>query len=199
MDASLGAHERLQQLPRLVYALLCSPLLQAPAQGDSPDEAAAASALWRALPPGEVATAILPRLSSWASPDALSFPRHALSRTALQLAGRPIYLLDAFSMLVVLYARDAAAPFPPPRTSVLRQAAAAVRQQRVVTPALLMLREGADDTAPFDQWLIESSGVEGGGGEGGGGGSSGGASFLTFLEGVAGQAAQLLADAKGKP
>ena len=82
---------------------------------------------------------------------------------------------------------------------MLRQAAAAVRQQRVVTPALLMLREGADDTAPFDQWLIESSGVEGGGGEGGGGGSSGGASFLTFLEGVAGQAAQLLADAKGKP
>ena len=44
-----------------------------------------------------------------------AYPRHSLSRAALATAGVPIFLMDAFSELIVLYDASAPAdtPFPP--------------------------------------------------------------------------------------
>ena len=76
MDVSFEAVEALQPLLRLVYGLLYSPVLQQSGAGSSAlstqaDAAAAAHALWSALPPAELACAIYPVLSSYTDPDTL--------------------------------------------------------------------------------------------------------------------------------
>lgn len=70
--------------------------------------------------------------------------RHSLSRAALTTAGAPIWLLDAFSQLVVYYAPAAppGLPFPPPPSSALRRAVNALRASCRITPTLRMLRGG---------------------------------------------------------
>lgn len=89
--------------------------------------------------------------------SAQAYPRHSLSRAALITSGVPIFLLNAFTEVIVYYA--AGAPpgllFPPPQTSLLRRSVNAVRAARRLTPQLRMLREGVDDVAPFMRHLIE--------------------------------------------
>jgi len=183
VDLAFKACEALQGLPRAAYALLRGPLLGGTAT--HPDTLCALRTLWDILPPAELATAIYPHLSSWASPDQLAFPRHSLCRAALALSRQPIYLLDAYRSLVVFYAslghqhsisdgvitaNSDSAPFPPPHQSQLRQHCAALSQARRLTPRVTVVREGepgADQM--FGQWLIEDD-------RGGGG-----ATFLDFL------------------
>ena len=57
-----------------------------------------------------------------------------------------MWLLDAFSQVVVYYAPTAppGLPFPPPPSSALRRAVNAIRAGRRITPALHMLRGGCD-------------------------------------------------------
>jgi len=186
VDTAFKACEALQGLPRAAYALLRGPLLGGTAT--HPDSLCALRTLWDILPPAELATAIYPHLSSWASPDQLAFPRHSLCRAALALSRQPIYLLDSYRSLVVFYASqghhhrtrdgvDAAhsdsAPFPPPHQSQLRQHCAALSQARRLTPRVTVVREGepgADQM--FGQWLIEDDR---------GSGAANGATFLDFL------------------
>ena len=175
VDASLAHVEALQQLPHLVYALLRGPLLQPPGAAapqpqpwrQPPDSAALLRSLLCQLPPDELAVAVCPQLSSWASPEEVAVLHHSLSSAALAVGQQPIWVLDAWQQLVVLYTAAAAAgsggseqpppPFPPPAASLLRRTLAGVRQARRCTPALLTLWQGADDTAPFDAWLIEDA------------------------------------------
>ena len=58
-------------------------------------------------------------VTPWA---AQAYPRHSLSRAALGTSGVPIFLLDAFTEVIVYYAAGAAAhlPFPPPQQVPLR-------------------------------------------------------------------------------
>jgi hypothetical protein len=185
VDSAFKACEALQGLPRAAYALLRGPLLGGTAT--HPDTLCALRTLWDILPPAELATAVYPHLSSWASPDQLAFPRHSLCRAALALSRQPIYLLDAYRSLVVFYASQGhqhssssggahtanAAPFPPPHHSRLRQHCAALSQARRLTPRITVVREGepgADQI--FGQWLIEDDR---------GGGAANGATFLDFL------------------
>lgn len=206
VDASLGDVEALQQLPHMLYAVLRGPLLQlppppaaaqdtqqqqqqreqeqqeqrgGPAAWRHPDAGAALRGLVRQLPPDELAVAVCPQLSSWAGPDEAAQMHHSLSAAAFKVSTQPIWCLDAFSQLIVLYtaaaaassapssgagADDAAAgggeplPFPPPAASALRRTLAGIRQLRRCTPELLMLRQGTDDdTSAFDAWLIEDA------------------------------------------
>ncbi len=63
--------------------------------------------------------------------------RHSLSRGALLADGAPpIFLLDAYVLLVVMYTARSppSLPFPPPQTSALRKTLAALRQERRITP-----------------------------------------------------------------
>jgi Sec23/Sec24 trunk domain len=182
VDPAFKACEALQGLPRAAYALLRGPLLGGTAT--HPDTLCALRTLWDILPPAELATAVYPHLSSWASPDQLAFPRHSLCRAALALSRQPIYLLDAYRCLVVFYASqghqhsgadntNSSAPFPPPHHSRLRQHWAALSQARRLTPRVTVVREGepgADQI--FGQWLIEDDR---------GGGAAHGATFLDFL------------------
>ena len=68
IDATFEDAETLQAMPRLVYALLRSPLL-GEHPGRHPDTRAALHALWSALPPEDLQTAIYPRLSSYQDPN----------------------------------------------------------------------------------------------------------------------------------
>lgn len=69
-----------------------------------------------ALEPTSLSKAIYPVLTSYASPDKEAYPRHSLSRAALITSGSPIFLLDAFTNLIVYYSSSAepSLPFPPP-------------------------------------------------------------------------------------
>lgn len=71
----------------------------------------------RCLDPQWLLRATYPVLSSYSSPDKGAYPRHSLSRAALVTSGSPIFLLDAFTTLIVYYAQNAPAelPFPPPQ------------------------------------------------------------------------------------
>ena len=68
------------------------------------------------LEPSSLAKAIYPVLTSYSSPNKQAFPRHTLSRAALTMSESPIFLLDAFTDLVVYYSStaDPSLPFPPP-------------------------------------------------------------------------------------
>lgn len=71
---------------------------------------------YSALEPSSLAKAIYPVLVSYSSPDKQAFPRHTLSRAALIMSESPIFLLDAFTNLIVYYSpsADPSLPFPPP-------------------------------------------------------------------------------------
>ena len=91
------------------------------------------------------------------SVSAQAYPRHSLSKAALITSGVPIFLLNAFTEVIVFYTAGAPPelPFPPPQTSLLRRSVNAVRSAQRLTPQLRMLREGVDDVAPFMRHLIE--------------------------------------------
>ncbi len=188
-DASLAYVDQLASLPHLLYALLRGPLLQAPAaatpatgtaaagaaaaaeqppQWQHPDLPAALRSLLRQLPPDELAVAVCPQLASWSSLEEVAVTHHSLSKAALAVAQQPLYVLDSFLQLIVLYASSSSSsssspdaapaappPFPPPAASTLRRTLAAIRAARRRTPELLMLRQGEGDAAAFDAWLIE--------------------------------------------
>lgn len=197
VDPAFKACDALQAVPRAAYALLRSPFLS----GSSPhsDALCALRVLWDTLPPSELATAVYPHLSSWASPDHLAFPKHSLCRAALALSRQPIYLLDAYHIIIVFYAAQghvaaagALPPFPPPHNSQLRQHCAALSQARRLTPRVIVAREGEDGAdQTFGQWLIEDArggdkGIAGGGDDGMHG------AFLDFLQNMKSLATELL-------
>ena len=68
VDATFEDAESLQAVPRLVYALLRSPLL-GPHPARHPDTPTALHLLWSALPPEDLQTAVYPCLSSYQDPD----------------------------------------------------------------------------------------------------------------------------------
>ncbi|WIA11779.1 hypothetical protein OEZ85_011873 [Tetradesmus obliquus] len=83
VDLTFSSCPPLQPLPRLVYALLRSPLLSSAAQYHS-DLTAYLHHLWCCLPPRELAKAVYPGLSAFADPDTLIASGLALSRNSLQ-------------------------------------------------------------------------------------------------------------------
>ena len=185
IDVAFKGCEAMQSLPRFWYALLRGPVfgtrLSTTATHTHPDEPCAMRVLWDTLPPPELSLSIYSQLSSWSSPDTCVFPRHSLSRAALALSRQPIYVLDAYSTIIVLYAREGLyttpheagtavpAPFPPPFTSRLRQHCAALSQARQLTPRVVVVREGGVGEAQppehrlFTEYLIEDEEKSAGG------------------------------------
>lgn len=68
-DLDFAEVPALQRLPRLVYALLRSPLLASPPEGQHPDLTPFMRHLWASLPPSELQAAVYPSLSSWLGTD----------------------------------------------------------------------------------------------------------------------------------
>lgn len=201
VDLSFRDCAALAPLPRLVYGLLRSDLLAGCAGAAAADARAAAEHLWRTLEPSLLALAIYPSMCSYYDEATPAFPSHSLSRAAITTAGAPIFLIDAFNELVCYLAPGGSGPggedpprFPPAQGSVLRELIAARRAQRHVTPRLRFVRGGVDDAGPFTQLLIEepqTSVVEG---VGSSGGADGG--FVAFLDAVAEEVCEYMADAR---
>ncbi|KAL6760798.1 hypothetical protein V8C86DRAFT_2548426 [Haematococcus lacustris] len=158
VDLNFAAAPPLQAMPRLVYALLRSPLLAPPVEGQHPDLLAFLEHMWGSLPPGELVRAVYPVLSSWADNDTLVMQRHSLSRGALLAPdAAPIFLLDAYIVILVLFTLRAppSLPFPPPQQSQLRKTIAAIRQERKITPMVKVVREGTEEAELFHHLLLD--------------------------------------------
>ena len=114
-DASLAACAPLAPLPRAVYGLLCSPLLRA--LRTHPDARAHTAHLAAALAPDALARLLYPRMASWRDAETLEYDGHALARSDMAVAGASLFVLDAFTTIVVYAVATPpgaqAQPFPP--------------------------------------------------------------------------------------
>ncbi|KAL5832576.1 hypothetical protein ACOSQ3_016250 [Xanthoceras sorbifolium] len=156
---------QLQRLPRLVFALLRNPLLRFHEEGVHPDYRIYLQCLFSALEPSSLHRAVYPLLMSYSTPDKQAYPRHSLSRAALITSGSPIFLLDAFTTIIVFYSStaDPAIPFPPPQDCLLRTTINKMKQDRSITPKLIFIRGGKEDATAFENYLIEEQDVDGSG------------------------------------
>lgn len=180
LDVAFSKVPKLQALPRHVFALLRNPLLRSHEEGVHPDHRIYLQCLFSALEPSYLLRAVYPVLSSFETPDKQAFPRHSLSRAALITSGSPIFFLDAFTTLIVYYSptADPSLPFPPPQNCGLRSVINRLKQERNITPKLVMIRGGHDNTEPFDRYLIEEQDVDGSG-------VATGMGFVSFLDQIA--------------
>ncbi|KAK9079171.1 hypothetical protein SSX86_000841 [Deinandra increscens subsp. villosa] len=165
IDVTFSQCPQLQVLLRLVFALLRNPLLRFHEEGIHPDYRIYLQCLFSGLEPSSLHRAIYPLLTSYATPDKLAYPRHSLSRAALLTSESPIFFLDAFTTLIVFYSSsvDPSLPFPPPHDCLLRTTINKVKQERSMTPRLLFIREGEEETSLFESYLIEEQDVDGSG------------------------------------
>eukprot|EP00887_Chlorella_sp_A99_P008180 scaffold12.g8180.t1 len=151
VDASLSGVEGLGMLPRIAFGLLASPLLAPAPRSQHPDLEAFVRQLWLTLPPGELATALYPRLSSWVDADTVAGTRHSLSRAALDVSEAPLLLLDTYWQLAVVLREECedaeGVAFPPPQHSALRSAVDGMRQARRITPVVLMVTDAEREAA----------------------------------------------------
>lgn len=90
VDATFENAESLQAVPRLVYALLRSPLL-GPHPSGHPDTPTALRLLWSALPPEDLQTAVYPCLSSYQDPETQVSCCCCPSMLAPRIAGKERY------------------------------------------------------------------------------------------------------------
>ncbi|XP_064968563.1 protein transport protein SEC23 D-like isoform X3 [Musa acuminata AAA Group] len=180
IDVAFTQCPQLQSLPRLVFALLRSPLLRFHEEGVHPDYRIYLQCLFSSLGPSSLQCAIYPVLTSYATPDKQAYPRHSLSRSALVKSGSPIFFLDAFTNLIVYYSStaDSSLPFPPPHDCLLRTTINRLKQERSITPKLMFIRGGHDDATAFENYLMEDKDVDGTG-------IPSVTGFVTFLEEIA--------------
>uniref|UniRef100_A0A0E0DDW3 Sec23/Sec24 trunk domain-containing protein n=1 Tax=Oryza meridionalis TaxID=40149 RepID=A0A0E0DDW3_9ORYZ len=152
---------QLQPLSRLVFAFLLSPLLQFHGQGIHPDYRTYLQCLFSALEASSLRQAICPTLISYSSPDDVEAEVHqSLSRSVFN-SESPIFLLDAYTDLLVYYSPTVSStiPFPPPR--LLRSKIDRLKQERNITPKLVFIHGAHDDTTAFERYLIEDQSVDG--------------------------------------
>ncbi|XP_010931127.1 protein transport protein SEC23 D isoform X1 [Elaeis guineensis] len=163
VDVAFSQCPQLQPLPRLVFALLRSPLLRFHEEGVHPDYRTYLQCLYSALEPSSLQRAIYPVLMSFATPDKQAYPRHSLSRAALITSGSPIFFLDAFTNLIVYYSptADASLPYPPPHDCLLRTTINRLKQDRSITPKLTFIHGQHGDATAFESYLIEEQDVDG--------------------------------------
>uniref|UniRef100_A0A0D9ZKH9 Sec23/Sec24 helical domain-containing protein n=1 Tax=Oryza glumipatula TaxID=40148 RepID=A0A0D9ZKH9_9ORYZ len=151
---------QLQPLSRLVFAFLLSPLLQLHSQGIHPDYRTYLQCLFSALEASSLRQAICPTLISYSSPDVEAEVHQSLSRSVFN-SESPIFLLDAYTDLLVYYSPTVSStiPFPPPR--LLRSKIDRLKQERNITPKLVFIHGAHDDTTAFERYLIEDQSVDG--------------------------------------
>ncbi|RCV17511.1 hypothetical protein SETIT_3G225300v2 [Setaria italica] len=192
VDIDFSQCPQLQMVPQLVFALLRSPLLRLHEEGVHPDYRIYLQCLFSALEPSSLAKAIYPVLISYSSPDKQAFPRHTLSRAALIMSESPIFLLDAFTNLIVYYSStaDPSIPFPPPRDCLLRTTINKLKQDRCITPKLTFIHGAKDDSTLFESYLIEEQDVDGSG-------FTTGSGFVAFRESVRNVAAEIVQEEIG--
>jgi hypothetical protein len=101
-------------------------------------------------------------LISYSSPDVEAEVHQSLSRSVFN-SESPIFLLDAYTDLLVYYSPTVSStiPFPPPRDCLLRSKIDRLKQERNITPKLVFIHGAHDDTTAFERYLIEDQSVDG--------------------------------------
>lgn len=185
VDPTLQKYPTLRTIPRLVFGLIRSFLFRQEAV--APDARAALRCIWEDLSPELLAAAAYPRLSSFLNLEEKSIKELPLSITSVKQSGHPIFMLDAFSEVVIYYAtpgrRDL--PFPPKESSLVMRVRAACIRDRPVTPKCVVCREGTPKDRWFKSYLIEDA-VPGAAAQ----------SFSAFMQGIADAAEEILSDTK---
>ncbi|KAF7009111.1 hypothetical protein CFC21_023710 [Triticum aestivum] len=162
IDVDFSNCSQLQPLARLVFAFLVSPLLQVQDEHIHPDYQTYLQCLFSALEPASLRQAICPTLSSYSSLDTEAEVHQSLSRSVFT-SERPIFLLDAYTDLLVYYLPTASPsiPFPPPRDCLLRSTVDRLKQERTLTPRLAFIHGARDDTTTSEKYLIEDRALDG--------------------------------------
>ncbi|TVU14632.1 hypothetical protein EJB05_38110 [Eragrostis curvula] len=162
IDVSFLHCSQLQPLSRFVFSILLSPLLQVSSEGIHPDYRTYLQCLFSTLEPASLRQAIWPTLISYSSPDVEATVHQSLSRTVFT-GESPIFLLDAYSDILVYYSptTSSAIPFPPPRDCLLRSTIDRLKQERNKTPKLVFIHGAHDDTTAFEKYLIEDQALDG--------------------------------------
>lgn len=181
LDSSMQNHPSIKTLPRLIFGLIRSFLFRQEAV--APDTRAAVRCIWEDLNPELLAAAAYPRLFSFLNLEEKSIKELPLSSLAVKQSGHPVFMLDAFSEVVIYYAapnrRDLV--FPPPESSTIMRVRAACIRDRPVTPKCIICREGTSKDRWFKSFLIEDA-LPGAAAQ----------SFTSFMQGVTDAAEELL-------
>eukprot|EP00200_Dunaliella_tertiolecta_P008044 CAMPEP_0202381876 /NCGR_PEP_ID=MMETSP1127-20130417/39382_1 /ASSEMBLY_ACC=CAM_ASM_000462 /TAXON_ID=3047 /ORGANISM="Dunaliella tertiolecta, Strain CCMP1320" /LENGTH=964 /DNA_ID=CAMNT_0048980955 /DNA_START=356 /DNA_END=3245 /DNA_ORIENTATION=- len=169
VDVSFSGAAALHPMPRLVYALLRSPVLAPPVEGQHGDLVAFLEHCWGSLTPSELACAVYPHLTAYADPDTVVCSNLPLSKSMLHPPPSsgvpqipPIFLLDAYIVILVLYTSSCPShiPYPPPQQSALRRSIGAIRQERKIAPMVRVVREGSEDAQLFFHLLLDEPAEE---------------------------------------
>lgn len=159
VDPTLSKAPAIMSIPRLVFGLIRSALFRQESVGS--DQRQALRCIWEDLSPEWLAAAAYPRLVSFLSLDEKSARELPLSMLAVRESGHPVFLLDAFSEVVVYYASAGAGrrdlPFPPPESSSVMKFRTASTRNRPVTPHCVVCREGTPKDLWFKSLLIEDA------------------------------------------
>lgn len=181
IDSTLQKYPSIKTVPRLVFGLIRSFLFRQEAV--SPDLRAAVRCIWEDLSPELLAAAVYPRLFSFLNLEEKSIKELSLSSLAVKQCGHPIFMLDAFSEVVIYYAASSRRDliFPPPESSTVMRVRTASIRDRPVTPKCIVCREGTPKDRWFKSFLIEDP-VPGAAAQ----------SFSAFMQGVTDSAQELL-------
>lgn len=173
IDGSLREYPSLRKIPQLIFGLIRSPLFRQEAVSE--EVRAATRCMWEDLSPELLASAVYPRLYSFLNLEEKSIKELPLSTIAVKECGHAVFLLDAFSKVVVYYTatRGKELVFPPPESSTVMRARAACMSDRPVTPECIICREGTAKDRWFKNLLIEDA-VPGAAAQ----------SFSAFMQGV---------------
>lgn len=157
LASALDSIPALSRIPRIVFGLARSGLLSS--DGTPADERAALRAKWEDLGAEWLTAAAYPRLIAFHDLDRKAERQLPLSMKAVRDSGCPVFLLDAFEVVVVYYSAEERrdVPFPPPDDCAVMQIQRACLVNRPTTPRMVVCREGEKGEHWFKNLLIDES------------------------------------------
>lgn len=159
IDVTFQSCYALSTIPRMIYALLRSPLLSTDINNTHPDMRMFQLCLYSVLPPALLRKALYPQLSTYSAEGVVDKMDLPLTRATLTLHPDRIFVLDAFTDIIIYYTpASEGLPFPPPRDSLIRKEAEGLKKHRNISPSLHMIMGGKDVTEIFDRYMIEDEG-----------------------------------------
>ena len=149
----------LEALPRHIFGLMNSALLRT--KDASPDSRSFVQSVWSKLAPDELLRAVYPWLGAYADAQQMQFGSLPLSLASVEPTRCPIFVVDAFTAIVVYCIDPAYAPWPPSRESALRGMITELKDSRVLTPRVIFCKAGEPDARWFNAYLINDAGAQG--------------------------------------
>ena len=73
----------------------------------------------------------------------------------MKLSQAPLFLMDAYDTVGVLYLKDSELPYPPSPSSLIRQSVNELRQSRKNAPRYFTAREGDENAKAFMEKLLD--------------------------------------------